>query len=418
MPKCVRAKQVSPKVGNGELLAGANYEFDGGLRRVKPYFFTFKTWVKGRWIGMTLVEVFTTEFRDRDPEYYKDAITRGLVQVNGQPSTGTMILKNGDVLTHTSHRHEPPVSDKTIEIVHEDADLLVINKPAGIPVHPAGRYRHNSVLNILCVEHKASPTIAPCNRLDRLTSGLMFFAQHASAAEKMRKHLFEREVSKEYVARVVGNFPEAELICDEPLKSVNPLLGLNRVHADGKPSKSVFKKLSYNGHTSVVHCRPMSGRTHQLRVHLQWLGHPIANDPLYANKRVWGDLLGKGGDKSDEEVTERLMNLNNTELADFGQHAPAKAQSDERLAVEIDRETKRSEYVTEETKEQAAARRDKKLGELLTGEVCSVCQAPLYSDPTPEELGIFLHAWKYRADDGSWNYSTNLPEWASENWLN
>lgn len=73
MPKDVKRKpRQSPKLLNSELLAGADYVIDHekGLRRVKPYYFTFKTWVKGRWIGKTLVEIFTTEFRDRDPDYY------------------------------------------------------------------------------------------------------------------------------------------------------------------------------------------------------------------------------------------------------------------------------------------------------------------------------------------------------------
>ncbi|CCG83251.1 Uncharacterized protein C18B11.02c [Taphrina deformans PYCC 5710] len=402
MPKDIKKRpKQSPKLLNSELLEGADYVIDceKGLRRVKPYYFTFKTWVKGRWIGKTLVEIFTTEFRDRDSEYYRQAIIDGRVQVNGEPSNGELILKNGDILTHTSHRHEPPVTSKPVEIVHQDDDLIVINKPAGVPVHPAGRYRHNSVLNILSIEHKVSTNIAPCNRLDRLTSGLMFFSQHASSAEKMRKYLFDREVSKEYVARVIGDFPEGEIICEEPLMTVNPLLGLNRVHPNGKSAKSVFEKLSFNGVTSVVKCRPFTGRTHQLRVHLQFLGHPIANDPLYANKRVWGETSNDWRNKTDEEISEKLLNLNKSELADFGNFAPTK-----------------SDYVTEETREQATERRDKRLGELLTGDICDVCQAPLYSDPSPTELGIFLHALKYWADDGSWSYSTDQPDWASVDW--
>lgn len=319
--------------------------------------------------------------------------------MNGEPSNGELVLKNGDVLTHTSHRHEPPVTSKPVQIVHQDEDLIVINKPAGVPVHPAGRYRHNSVLNILSIEHKFSAHIAPCNRLDRLTSGLMFFSQHASSAEKMRKYLFDREVSKEYVARVIGNFPDGEVVCEEPLMTVNPLLGLNRVHADGKAAKSIFEKVSYNGITSVVKCRPYTGRTHQLRVHLQFLGHPIANDPLYANKRVWGETPEDWRGKSDEEVSERLLNLNKSELADYGNFVPPK-----------------SLFVTEESKEQAQERRDKRLGELLTGEICDVCQAPLYSDPSRAELGIFLHALKYWADDGTWSYHTEQPDWADVDW--
>lgn len=322
--------------------------------------------------------------------------------MNGQPSNGEMILKNGDVLTHTSHRHEPPVTIKPVQIVHQDDDLIVVNKPAGVPVHPAGRYRHNSVLNILSVEHKVSSHLAPCNRLDRLTSGLMFFSQHSSQAEKMRKYLFDREVSKEYVARVIGDFPAGEIVCEEPLLTVNPLLGLNRIHPDGKSAKSTFEKLSYNGVTSVVRCKPSTGRTHQLRVHLQFLGHPIANDPLYANKKVWGDDMTQCVNKSDEEINDRLMHLNKSELADFGSFAPPLA--------------KNHEYVSEETEEQAKARRDKKLGELLTGEECEICQAPLYSDPTAAELGIFLHALKYWADDGTWSYETELPDWAHAEW--
>lgn len=299
------------------------------------------------------------------------------------------------------------MTSQPVQIVHQDADLIVINKPAGVPVHPAGRYRHNSVLNILSVEHKFATSIAPCNRLDRLTSGLMFFSQHASSAEKMRKYLFDREVSKEYVARVTGKFPEGEIVCEEPVMTVNPLLGLNRVHPDGKSAKSTFERLSFNGVTSVVRCRPHTGRTHQLRVHLQFLGHPIANDPLYANKKVWGTDEQAWRHKTDEEISENLVNLNKSELADFGDFAPAQMNG-----------TSESAYVTSETKEEAKARRDKKIGELLTGELCPVCEAPLYSDPSPAELGIFLHAQKYWADDGTWSYETELPNWASPDWAN
>lgn len=287
-----------------------------------------------------------------------------------------------------------------------DDDLIVVNKPPGVPVHPAGRYRHNSVLNILSIEHKVASDIAPCNRLDRLTSGLMFFSQHASSASKMSKYLFDREVSKEYVARVIGEFPEGTITCEEPVLSVNPMLGLNRVHPTGKTAKSSFERLSFNGVTSVVRCKPFTGRTHQLRVHLQYLGHPIANDPLYANKRVWGPDLSKFRDQRDEDVTAKLMALNRSELADFGSFAPP-VQNEARND---------SEYVTNETLTEAGNRRDRRLGELLTEELCDVCQAPLYSDPTPSELGIFLHALKYSADDGTWAYETSPPAWAASSW--
>ncbi|BFZ54476.1 DRAP deaminase [Savitreella phatthalungensis] len=390
-------KQIFRKVMNSELLEGAEYVKDHakGLRRVVPYFWTFKTNVKGRWLGMTLEKLFTTEFRDRTPDHYRRAILAGKIEVNGEAKALGYKLRNGDVLTHTSHRHEPAVTLQAPQIVHMDDDIIVVNKPAGIPVHPTGRYRHNSVLNILSIEFDVSPNVAPCNRLDRLTSGLMFFSQNPKMADKMRKHLFERDVSKVYVARVVGEFPDTtgkdDILVDLPIKSVNPLYGLNRVHPDGKTAQTSFRRLSYNGATSVVMCMPKTGRTHQIRVHLQWLGHPIANDPIYANRNVWGDDPGASSKElGDAEVENALNNVNKTECPSYGRFTvPPPA-------------THEGKVYMPETKADAAIRRDRRIGELLSGEECEICEAPLYTDPIASELCIFLHAWKYSADDGAW----------------
>lgn len=391
---------------NSELLQGADYVIDHekGLRRVKPYLWSFKTHCKGRWIGMTIEQLFTTEFRDRGPDHYRRAIAAGKVHINGKAVSGDYVLRDGDVLNHASHRHEPPVTSQSPEIVFMDDDLIVVNKPAGMPVHPTGRYRHNSVLNVLSIERDVSPRIAPCNRLDRLTSGLMFFSQNPAMADKMRKYLFDREVSKQYVARVEGEFPEseAEILVDQPIKSINPLYGLNRVTPDGKPSQTTFKRLSYNGATSVVLCSPKTGRTHQIRVHLQWLGHPIANDPIYANRNVWGDDPCLSQSLPDADVELRLSDQNRTDLPRYAAFSPTRRAD--------------GSVYTPETVAEAASRRARRQGELLTGENCPECEAPLFTDPTPDELCIFLHAWKYRALDGTWGYETKLPDWADEHW--
>lgn len=77
------------------------------------------------------------------------AIERGLLTINGNHVTVDAILKNGDVIGHKIHRHEPPCTDQPIKIVHEDEDLFVVDKPGGMPVHPAGRYRHNTIVHVL-----------------------------------------------------------------------------------------------------------------------------------------------------------------------------------------------------------------------------------------------------------------------------
>lgn len=105
-----------------------------------------------------------------------------------------------------------------------------------------------------------------------------------------------------------GEFPEGELICEEPILVVSFKIGLCRVHPKGKECRTVFQRLSFNGTTSVVRCLPLTGRTHQIRVHLQYLGFPILHDPVYGSA-AWGPQRGKGGlvGKSDEELLQALV---------------------------------------------------------------------------------------------------------------
>lgn len=132
------------------------------------------------------------------------------------------IIRNGDQISHRTHKHEPPVTSRPIKIVFEDDELCVIDKPSGIPVHPTGRYRFNTVVMILkheqhknvhrkyltfLIKIKINNPFKACNRLDRLTSGLMFLAKSGKGADKMGALLRDREVKKEYIARVVGEFP-------------------------------------------------------------------------------------------------------------------------------------------------------------------------------------------------------------------
>ncbi|KAF2157568.1 pseudouridine synthase [Myriangium duriaei CBS 260.36] len=382
------------------------YYLHEGLRRVAPYHFTYNTWCKERWRGRPILEIFADEFRDRPVEYYEDAIRTGGVQLNGKkvPSLDH-IVKNGDLISHTLHRHEPPVSAEKVGIVSETNDMLVINKPAGIPVHPAGRYNYNSIVEILRSERGHGFNPLPCNRLDRLTSGIMFIAKHRDAAERMTEQLTARTVRKEYVARVRGEFPEEEVTCDQPVLQISPKLGLNRVRANGKTAKTVFQRIAYHPPSpndqrepdidpatgrrrdgySIVFARPLTGRTHQIRVHLQYLSHPIANDPIYANQRVFGPDLGaySSSPTSDETILSALSKMGKSEVAS------AVAWHDEMV----------DDY-------------NRKKAEKLSGEVCDVCGTELYTDPGPQELGIWLHARRYESADGAWGYETGLPKWA------
>lgn len=132
-----------------EVAQGAKYVIDGPLRRVPPYYFTYLTFCKQRWRDKNLLDLFTTEFRDRDAAYYKQAIESGQVTVNKKVADLNTIIRNGDQISHRTHKHEPPVSSRPIRIVYEDDELCVIDKPSGMPVHPTGRYRFNTAVQIL-----------------------------------------------------------------------------------------------------------------------------------------------------------------------------------------------------------------------------------------------------------------------------
>ncbi|KAM0521337.1 hypothetical protein ACHAPE_002817 [Trichoderma viride] len=437
-PKKNKQKKPNPRGrsaladDNGVLITPAGdiwprpYVFEDDLRRVKPYHFTYNTYCKERWRGRSLIDIFESEFRDRPVEYYRNSMVRGDIYVNGRVVGPDYVVRNGDMISHTLHRHEPPVTAEPIGIIHEDDDIIVINKPSGVPVHPAGRYNFNSVIEIMIADRGRDFLPHPCNRLDRLTSGIMFIAKSVKSAEAMAMKIRGRTVRKEYLARVVGHFPDGEVVCDQPILQISPKLGLNRVRANGKSARTVFKRLAYypphygdaeepavlaedgkpltpadkeildderskpwlnkKGY-SIVRCLPVTGRTHQLRVHLQYLGHPIQNDPIYANQRVWGFNLGQadadGSLNTDEDVISRLNRMGKEEVAE------AVVYYDEMVD-----------------------RYEKQRAEKMTGELCDICATPLYSDPGSHELSLWLHSLRYEDADGSWAYTSPLPKWA------
>ncbi|TRM68824.1 hypothetical protein BD626DRAFT_543810 [Schizophyllum amplum] len=269
-----------------------------GLKKIKPYWYPFCTMAKERWIGREILEVVSTEFRDRSMEFYRYALESGVTTINGKVAHPQTIVRNGDRIENMVHRHEPPVTSTPVKLLLHDKErgFIVVNKPGSIPVHAAGRYNRNSLIHIL-MNDMGFKKVHTVNRLDRLTSGLMIIPLNVDLARSLTKEFIEGSIRKEYVARVRGNFPDEEITCEEPLLTVDRQMGLNIVHPEGRHAKTVFNKIRYDAHTnsSVVHCKPFTGRSHQLRVHLQFLGYPIANDPVYSTPKIWGDNLGKGG---------------------------------------------------------------------------------------------------------------------------
>uniref|UniRef100_H3BCU7 Pseudouridine synthase n=2 Tax=Latimeria chalumnae TaxID=7897 RepID=H3BCU7_LATCH len=446
----------SPGVGFSEAhFAETRYYVESGLRKVVPYYFDFQTYCKGRWVGKSLLQVFSSEFRAEPVEYYRAAAQLGRIRLNGEPVTDLgIILKDNDFMRNTVHRHEPPVTAQPIEILAENAEVVVVDKPASLPVHPCGRFRHNTVIFILGKEHHLKE-LHTIHRLDRMTSGVLMFAKTLEVSNRIHELVRERQLEKEYVCRVQGEFAEEEITCEEPILVVSYKVGVCRVHPSGKPCKTVFQRLSYNGRSSVVRCFPYTGRTHQIRVHLQFLGHPIVNDPIY-NTEAWGPERGKGGkiEKTNEELLEALVSdhrikesldleeLMEKDLKKPGEHkdvllVPAVESSaktdtsagDCQKTSEVRQEQVPRDQTGEaqpgsvqgsEDAENSAAGWDRssasereKTSALAKDPLCGECKL-VRKDPSPKDLIMYLHALRYKGPD--FEYSTKMPAWALEDW--
>jgi 23S rRNA pseudouridine1911/1915/1917 synthase len=168
------------------------------------------------------------------------------------------------------------------QVIFEDEELLVVDKPAGLVCHSAPRPEHTSLAEWLR-EHGV-PTPRMINRLDRETSGLVVVAKTGDAAKTLGKAVLRREIEKEYIAICRGEFAEESGVIDQPIAvSQTSVVYTKRVvdGAGGQPSLTRFvveRRLPY---FTVARLIPRTGRAHQLRVHMAWLGYPIVGDKVY-----------------------------------------------------------------------------------------------------------------------------------------
>lgn len=178
--------------------------------------------------------------------------------------------------------YRPPNSDA--EIIYCDDDLLVVDKPAELLSVPGRRPEHQDCL--ISRIQKNFPEALIVHRLDMSTSGVMILARNAAAQRQLNRQFEQRLVNKTYLAVVAGQLMQTEGKIDLPLNCDWPNRPRQRVdHEQGKPAVTEFQLLSFDpsSNTSRIELQPLTGRTHQLRVHMQALGHPILGDDLYAD---------------------------------------------------------------------------------------------------------------------------------------
>ncbi|MBI3882271.1 MAG: RluA family pseudouridine synthase [Verrucomicrobia bacterium] len=191
------------------------------------------------------------------------------------------------ILPHRALTSAPRLLEKLFDILHEDADLLVVNKPAGLVCHPTKGDVYSSLISRARVQLGEGSSPRLVNRLDRETSGVILLAKNAEADAALKKLFTRREVEKEYLAIVHGHIAADEGVCEAPLgRDERAVVSIKDcVRPDGATARTDFRVLSRftrgEGAFTLLRVHPHTGRKHQIRLHLQHLGHPIIGDKLY-----------------------------------------------------------------------------------------------------------------------------------------
>ncbi len=211
------------------------------------------------------------------------------VVVNGQWVHMNRKLSAGEVLTvniseDNSSEKIPPVK-MDLDIVYEDEDIIVINKPAGLPIHPSLNHYEDSLANGLAYyyESQGKPFIFRCaNRLDKNTSGLTVIAKHLVSANILSTMVKNRQFHREYYAIVRGTLAEKTGTIDAPIGRVDDSIITRQVDFEnGERAVTHYEVIKENNGHSLVSIHLETGRTHQIRVHFKYIGHPLIGDHLY-----------------------------------------------------------------------------------------------------------------------------------------
>lgn len=233
-------------------------------------------------------------FSDYSRSQIKQLLDGGNITVNGKTEKAKYKVKSGDVI-----RLEEPET-KTLElrpenipldIVYEDDDVIVINKPQGMVVHPAPGHDEHTLVNALlyhCPLSTINGTFRPgiVHRIDKDTSGLLMVAKNDKAHRSLAKQLNDKTNIREYVALVHGRIAEDEGTINAPIGRSLKDRKKQAVVKDGRNAVTHFEVLKRYRDYTLVKCILETGRTHQIRVHMKYIGHPLVGDPLYGPKKT------------------------------------------------------------------------------------------------------------------------------------
>ncbi len=208
----------------------------------------------------------------------------GGITLNGRNATVIEKVFEGDTLTVTVTDREPsnivPVN-MPLSVLYEDEDIIVVNKMRSMPTHPTGNHQKDTLANAVMYHLGENSVFHAITRLDSDTSGVVLIAKHTMAAAFLAEEIKRKRIKKKYIAVVNGCSDPEEGIISAPIKRREEGCAIRCVASDGKEAISQYKTIQKANGLSLLELSPVTGRTHQLRVHMSYIGTPIYGDSMY-----------------------------------------------------------------------------------------------------------------------------------------
>ena len=282
-------------VSQPELVEFARQRQEGRIRKIAESQPGTVPYENRRWVSipkrcnkMRLIDALQEIYPPYTPEQWLDAIGKGQItrpaSTKGQWKT---VAVDPDQWVHEGERFlqripnyvEPPI-DPNISLVHQDEAIVVIDKSAPLPLHPSGRYQKNTLESFL---HEAyfPEKLRPAHRIDAMTTGLVVFTRKYLYAKKLQSQFALGTVQKTYLAWVAGIPSWQQTRCELAIAATPLSNGGRALDPAGQPAITEFRVLRIESDRSLIEARPVTGRTHQIRLHCAAMGHPILGDPLY-----------------------------------------------------------------------------------------------------------------------------------------
>jgi 23S rRNA pseudouridine1911/1915/1917 synthase len=237
----------------------------------------------------------------------QDIIATQVTLSDGRRPRSSASVRAGQIIHLDRPAPLEPDVPRHFDVLYEDADVLAVDKPAGLPMHPSAKFYRNTLTALLRERYPDEP-MQIAHRIDRETSGVLLIARTASAASWLKRAFARRAVDKSYLALVKGQPPD-EGVIDQPIKLLDtPTHLMMGPAADGLKAVTRFRVVQRFANHALCAAHPETGRQHQIRVHLAALGHPIVGDKIYgAGERYF--MRACDEEASEGRISDELLAL-------------------------------------------------------------------------------------------------------------